>query len=622
MVCACQIGKKKLKAVARTLRGLSGSPRALKARSALFQETSLFRISLDASASPYEKVPPHSFLKQGGSGPRKTSHRRLSEGATSLASHIREPVPPHRNGSVPANQSNFTKDQAVGAADDILRDSKGSPVQSSVFSSPRTLGGPMLAPPILLLPDPAMDPGDGSSAQRSSPQFGEMAASPNLSQVNQGSAAITSSEPRDRICRVGALISPKAGSSCPIQRKIFGSRQKESEVARPFSSAERPRADGIVPTPRAQRGPTTKGRDAQLDVYQEFDLRQSQFFAFLDKELGKIESFYQTKEDEANDRFRALKQQLREMHLRRIEEATSLRQAREKARADKRSALIQAGQASSKPHGVGNGRSLGSLARFWSRTQNKVGADPRSPASTDQRPSRDPPFSPRSSPEGHMPIDDRRDFVRRKQSDDGVPFRQAKRKLKAALAEYYRGLELLKSYALLNRTAFRKLSKKYDKTVDAYFGSQYVAEKVNQAWFVQSAVPDSNMRAIEDLYANYFERGNHKVAVGKLKTKSSRAIEYHGSVYRNGLLGGVGVVMAVQGMIAGVKLLFQGDPLIRLRTAFLLQVRRAERPYSADLETKQMLGLRRLHTIVAPLPLLLSCLWCLVTSKDKLCLHL
>ena len=441
----------------------------------------------------------------------------------------------------------------------------------------------MPAPPILLLPDPAMDPGDGSSAQRSSPQFGEMPASPNLSQINQGSAAIISSEPRNRVCRVHALISLKAGSSCPIQRRIFGSRQKESEVAQSSSSAERSRVRSIGPAPRAQPGPMTKRRDAQLDAYQEFDLRQSQFFAFLDKELEKIESFYQTKEDEANDRFRALKQQLREMHQRRIEEATLLRPARQKARADKRSALIKAGQASYEPHGVGNRRSLGSFARFWSRTQKRVEADLCPPTSAVQRPSWDPTSSPRRSPEGHMPVDDRRDFVRRKQSDDVVPFRQAKRRLKAALAEYYRGLELLKSYALLNRTAFRKLSKKYDKTVDAYFGSQYVAEKVNQAWFVQSAVPDSNMRAIEDLYAEYFERGNHKVAVGKLKTKSSRAIEYHGSVYRNGLLGGAGVVMAVQGVIAGAKLLFQGDPLIRLRTAFLLQVRRAECPYSTDL---------------------------------------
>ncbi len=335
------------------------------------------------------------------------------------------------------------------------------------------------------------------------------------------------------------------------------------------------RASSVGPVTRGPKVFTPAGRDAQLESYREFDLRQTQFFAWMDQELQKIESFYQYKEEEANDRLRVLKEQLREMRQRRIEEASLARRARARANANA-SRNIDAWQHPQRRPGKADRPEKAHWLRSAGRWIPGVHATNSSRAFSvaDELPSGQiSARSPRVVPNGHQRTDDRRDFVRRKRSTDAVPYRQAKRKLKIALAEYYRGLELLKSYALLNRTAFRKMNKKYDKTVHAYFGGRYVAEKVNNAWFVQSAVLDSNMRAVEELYAKYFERGNHKIAVGKLKTKSGRADEYHGSVYRNGLLVGAGVVLGIQGLVAGAELLAHGSPIIKLRTAYLLQVR-------------------------------------------------
>jgi hypothetical protein len=152
-----------------------------------------------------------------------------------------------------------------------------------------------------------------------------------------------------------------------------------------------------------------------------------------------------------------------------------------------------------------------------------------------------------------QPRPDQRDYGLRQQD---VSHHTAKRKMKIAIAEYYRSLELIKSYASVNRTAFRKIVKKYDKTARSRQKSQYMDEHVNSAYFVKSEKIDMLIADSESLYSRYFEKGNHKIAVAKLRAKITKAGAHTGSVGTTCFLLGVGTFMCLYGLVDGTEILY------------------------------------------------------------------
>lgn len=294
------------------------------------------------------------------------------------------------------------------------------------------------------------------------------------------------------------------------------------------------------------------------EAYAELDAKQQAFFTFLDNELAKIEAFYKLKEAEATDRLEVLREQLHVMRDRRLEEILRAKKGK-----DSRSQSNSDGKEGNELGGKMNG------AKWKKPIQGALGRGTRQTERAKVLESMMTPPGP--VPEDLVGIESRQDFVRRAERD-GVPYRTAKRKLKLALQEFYRGLELLKSYADLNRKAFRKINKKYDKATNSRPTGRYVSEKVNHAWFVQSDVLENHIVAVEDLYTRYFERGNRKNAVGKLRGKTVRSDDYSQNTFRNGMLLAAGSVFAVQGLVYAVQLLSDPDPIIRTQTSFLLQV--------------------------------------------------
>lgn len=324
----------------------------------------------------------------------------------------------------------------------------------------------------------------------------------------------------------------------------------------------------------SNKSPPASPGDVPLEAYRDLDLRQAEFFNFLDMELEKIETFYKEKEDEATNRLAILRDQLHIMRDRRIDEIIQRQTVKIKAKSKKTSLapLLKNSHGNSSgdenSDDTKNGDAMNSSwlnpidAALEAINAGKYGKSTKE-------------ITQLATPAALKPkdyLDGRSDFVRRPNLPD-VPYQSAKRKLKTALQEYYRGLELLKSYALLNRTAFRKINKKYDKTVNARPSSRYMTEKVNQAAFVNSDVIEGHIRAVEDLYARYFERGNHKVAVGKLRIKLARAGDYTDNTFRNGVLLASAIILGVQGLIKSQNIIHLDNNPISIQTTYLLQVR-------------------------------------------------
>lgn len=294
------------------------------------------------------------------------------------------------------------------------------------------------------------------------------------------------------------------------------------------------------------------GKKVIADPSLEARKRQDEFFEFLDSELSKIDAFYRMKEEEANTRLKLLRQQLHVMRDQRIQEVNTAKRAAKVANAEQQN----------RPNGLGklNGSrlkdTLTGKTRFGKNTQALAAME------TPRIPEREREF-----------IVNRRDFMRRQDPHNSeVSYRSAKRKLKHALQEFYRGIELLKGYAYLNRKAFRKINKKYDKAVNARPLLRYMNERVNKASFVQSEEVDNLMVAAEDLYARYFERGNRKIAVSKLRHTIKKFGDYSPSTFRAGLLLMAGVLFAIQALVYASQHLHSADVERQLRTSYLLQV--------------------------------------------------
>ncbi|KAI6248784.1 hypothetical protein HI914_02543 [Erysiphe necator] len=307
--------------------------------------------------------------------------------------------------------------------------------------------------------------------------------------------------------------------------------------------------------------------------------RQNKFFKWINEELEKVEGFYKLKEDEADNLLTLLREQLYEMRTRRVEELAEVEQLRALRRETEatldfnaRSEALEKSQLSSswnRFNGIFSPIQKSYVKLRHKFTSSHIGSN--SKALQNMKPSVASRLQ-RSTTMFRGTGDDKTS-IRKAQYDDNVPYRKAKRKLKLALLECYRGMEMLKSFSVINQMAFKKINRKYAKVVGSSPHVRHLSERINRSWFIRSNVLDAHIHEAIDLYARYFENGQHKIAYGKLRGSFAPRADVSGNTFRSGILIGIGAVFAIQGTIHGVKIMNENpDPVIRAHTSYLFQL--------------------------------------------------
>ncbi len=563
-----QQGKKKIKAVTRALRNVQQTPKfggriGPSGDSPISTRSTFTNYDFNTLRRPTSDTEPLRNAQAPGRSPTPTPMHQQSTDRTADSPESLSP-----NEDAPASQDK-TRPEGLGrtqskttflhsppiripetqplatAPGDTATFRQGVTRYGSIIGSPPQTENPP-KPPSLQLPDPAMSNSDTRSRR---PQGSwSIAGPPNV---------VAGPNPSDSTdaYHVGQTHFPHRHFSLP--RHMFRARRTRSTPGG-NATTSRPLVKRLFSTAAAQ-SPSIP--DVPLSAYRELDAKQQEFFDFLNKELDKIESFYKMKEQEASNRLHILREQLHEMRDRRMQEMMAAKRTEN----DNHEGLLAHLLPANEPLENGNGHKKNFLrpieGAIYKTSYGHIGKTSKAMGKLG---------SP-VHPQPRVP-EDQKDYVRRETNNEHVPYRTAKRKLKLALQEFYRGLELLKSYSLLNRTAFRKINKKYDKAVNARPTGRYMSEKVNKAWFMQSDIVEGHIVTVEDLYARYFERGNHKIAVTKLRKGSRRSGDFSGNMFRNGFLLAGGLTFGIQGIVYGASYLNSPDATIRLQTSYLLQL--------------------------------------------------
>ncbi|EST09069.1 EXS, C-terminal [Kalmanozyma brasiliensis GHG001] len=137
-------------------------------------------------------------------------------------------------------------------------------------------------------------------------------------------------------------------------------------------------------------------------------------------------------------------------------------------------------------------------------------------------------------------------------SHDPEAYAAARKKLKAAVLDYYKFLDTLTNYKILNRTGFAKVMKKFSKTVGVPCTDLYYKDRVAPTQLVTSDRIEKLRKATEDIYTAYFEHGNRKQALNRLRAREDHTT-HHYSVFRSGFYLGISLCAIVAGLIEAMK---------------------------------------------------------------------
>ncbi|KAJ5461427.1 uncharacterized protein N7458_002979 [Penicillium daleae] len=408
----------------------------------------------------------------------------------------------------------------------------------SIVASPRQY--PAESPDIrsLRLPDPAIDPNQDYVPPGD----------------NLGPRGLKNSSPV--LTRRVASAPPESNlTKVPTRHKSSLHRETTPEDSIP------PEVTGVSPntlavnrTPQFIRRVFSHVDDlSPADSRREVEKRHSEFFAWLDEELSKIDNFYRKKEKETKERYDILHHQLHVMSRKRQGEMKAAEgNGHHTPHRPKGLAVLNAAHLKDTLKETLTGKSI----RFGRNSESLAQLE-----------------TPGIRPRDREFMFDRREHMHHDVSPTKDPgYRTAKHQLKVAMQEFYRGIDLLRGYANLNQTAFRKINKKFDKAVNTEKPLEYMSERVNKSYFVKSGETAEMMRKVEDWYGRYFEAGNTKIAATKLRSATQKPGDYSPNTFRAGLFLMAGILFSIQALVHASKHLLYGDLTIQVHTSYLLQI--------------------------------------------------
>ncbi|KAK9760435.1 Xenotropic and polytropic retrovirus receptor 1 [Basidiobolus ranarum] len=124
--------------------------------------------------------------------------------------------------------------------------------------------------------------------------------------------------------------------------------------------------------------------------------------------------------------------------------------------------------------------------------------------------------------------------VEKRREEIAANQKDLKRKLEKALLEFYRGVELLKNYKILNHTGFMKILKKFEKTTSWKCSKLYLVKAERQN-FVASTVLDKIIAQTETLYTEVFDGDSRKAAMDSLRIPDLKKRSFYSTALRSGL---------------------------------------------------------------------------------------
>lgn len=406
--------------------------------------------------------------------------------------------------------------------------------------------------------------------------------------------------------------SPDKGAEANDRTPLLNPVDSHVDTSKAYSDNQSvPSRDGSLPrvieSPREEsnRRPSVfhYSMKSAKDKQEDYEEEVKKFFTWLDSELAKVDGFFTEKEHEAYERFLILQDQLYQlrdhrnvilknrkshdyqMHISDITEAYSavndiafrtksvfanlrrfdipslpstrfLDKWRKKKKVEDDTAMMTRYKTNDDefdPNFRENQIRNGILTSTSGREYDELASIDSEDIESIQTSSQAVPDAPETS---SMARQNRRsDYIKKKKFS--APYPYARKQLKAAVIEHYRALSLIKSYKSLNRTAFRKITKKYDKATRSTISLAFMKRVDNSSYFQSSDLIDKLFIQVEELYLTFFEQDlpDRKRGLEKLKSSAYaynnmniRQPSYYSSFFASGFLLGVAIPLLIIGI--------------------------------------------------------------------------